>query len=229
MPMLWWGVFPYICLGSIIFGSMYRYAYHPLSWTSKSSELLEKRWLRRGSMLFHWGLFFVVIGHVLGLLIPIGVYRRLGVANEFYHMNAEIFGGLFGLMALVGMSILLVRRIANDRVRANSSPADFAVDALLWIVLALGEAMTAVWDTLNGAYEYRTTVGPWVRSLFTLQPRIGLMVHVPLLLKMHIIASFVLFGVAPFTRLVHMYSAPVLYVFRAPLQYRSRRAARRPG
>lgn len=222
MPMLWWGVFPYICLGSIIFGSMYRYAYHPMSWTSKSSQLLEKRWLRIGNMLFHWGLLFVAIGHILGLLVPIQFYHWIGVSNEFYHLNAEIFGGLSGLVTLVGMSILLLRRIFNDRVRANSSPSDYVADALLWVVLALGEAMTTVWDGMNGAYEYRMTVGPWVRSLFSLQPDIHLMVHVPLLLQIHIVASFVLFGVAPFTRLIHMYSAPIFYITRAPLQYRSR-------
>ncbi|WP_258112464.1 respiratory nitrate reductase subunit gamma [Alicyclobacillus sp. SP_1] len=229
MAMLWWGVFPYICLGSIVFGSMYRYAYHPMSWTSKSSELLERRWLRIGSMLFHWGLLFVVIGHIMGLLIPIQVYQWLGVSNTMYHTNAELFGGFFGLVTLIGMTILLLRRIFNARVRRNSSPSDFLADALLWIVIALGEAMTTIWDTVNGPYEYRTTVGPWVRSLFTLQPKIELMVHVPLLLQIHIIASFVLFGVAPFTRLIHMYSAPIIYITRAPMQYRSRvRYAHRP-
>lgn len=222
MPMLWWGVFPYICLGSIIFGSMYRYTYHPMSWTSKSSQLLEKRWLRVGNMLFHWGLLFVVIGHIMGLLVPIQFYHWIGLPDEMYHLNAEVSGGLFGLVTLVGMSILLLRRIFNDRVRANSSFSDYVADALLWVVLALGEAMTTVWDGFNGAYEYRTTVGPWVRSLFVLQPNIHLMVHVPLLLQIHTVASFVLFGVAPFTRLIHMYSAPIFYITRAPLQYRSR-------
>lgn len=220
--MLWWGVFPYVCLGSIIFGSMYRYAYHPMSWTSKSSQLLEKRWLRIGNMLFHWGLLFVVMGHIMGLLVPIQWYHAFGVSNEFYHINAMVFGGFFGLMTIVGMSILLLRRIFNQRVRTNSSASDYVADVLLWLVLVLGEAMTTVRNLVDGPYEYRTTVGAWVRSLFTLQPNVHLMIHVPLLLKIHIVVSFVLFGVAPFTRLIHMYSAPIFYITRAPLQYRSR-------
>ena len=229
MSMFWWAVFPYICLGSMVFGSMYRYAYHPMSWTSKSSELFEKRWLSIGSMLFHWGLLFVIVGHVFGLLVPIEFYHRLGISNKFYHMNAELFGGLFGFVTLVGITILLLRRIFNERVRANSDISDYVTDIVLWIVIALGEAMTTIWDTVFGPYEYRTTVGPWVRSLFTFQPRIELMAHVPLLFQIHIVASFVLFGITPFTRLVHVFSAPARYVFRAPMQYRSRtRYVRRP-
>ncbi|MCL6453522.1 MAG: respiratory nitrate reductase subunit gamma [Alicyclobacillus sp.] len=222
MPMLWWGVFPYVCLGSIIFGSMYRYAYYPMSWTAKSSQILEKHWLRIGNMLFHWGLLFVVIGHIMGLLVPVQWYHWFGVSDELYHLMAMVLGGLFGLVTMVGLTILILRRIFNDRVRVNSSKSDYVADILLWIVLGLGEAMTTIWANINGPYDYRLTVGPWVRSLFILQPRVDLMVHVPLLLQIHTVASFVLFGVAPFTRLIHMYSAPIFYITRAPIQYRSR-------
>ncbi len=217
-----WSVFPYICLLTLVVGTIYRYHCNQLSWTSKSSELLEKRLLTLGSTLFHWGLVFVFAGHVAGLLVPIGWYSAIGISPELYHMGAEGLGGFFGLLAFAGISILLYRRITNRRVRLNSDLSDYVTDGLLWTVILLGLLVTLGYSTIYGAYEYRTTVGPWIRSVIILQPDAGLMVQVPVLLQVHIIAAFILFGVSPFTRLVHLYSLPLVYLMRAPLQYRAR-------
>ena len=217
-----WGVFPYICLTVMVVGTIYRYQSDQLSWGSKSSEMLEKKLLTTGSMLFHVGIFFVLGGHIAGLLVPMQVYTALGISPELYHTVAEVAGGLSGLMAFAGISILLYRRIANARVRRNSDASDYVSDGLLWIVILLGLAVTLGYSTLYGPYEYRATVGPWIRSVLTLQPDVALMAGVPLILQVHIALAFLLFGISPFTRLIHMYSLPLGYLTRAPIQYRAR-------
>lgn len=217
-----WGVYPYISLLVMIVGALYRYDANQLSWTSKSSELLEKRLLTIGSMLFHVGILLVFVGHFLGLLIPIQVYTTLGISSEVYHAGAIFGGGAAGLMAFVGISILLYRRIANARVRRTSDVSDYVADGLLWLVVLLGLVATLGYSLLNGPYEYRDSVGPWIRSVLTLHPNVALMAGVPLIFQIHIAASFLLLAVWPFTRLIHAYSAPLAYITRAPLQYRAR-------
>ena len=217
-----WGVFPYICLTVMVVGTIYRYQSDQLGWGSKSSEMLEKKLLTRGSMLFHIGIFFVLGGHIAGLLVPMQVYTVLGISPELYHLVAQVAGGAAGLMAFAGISILLYRRIVNARVRRNSDLSDYVSDGLLWIVILLGLAVTLGYSTLYGPYEYRATVGPWIRSVLTLQPDVALMAGVPLILQVHIALAFLLFGISPFTRLIHMYSFPIGYLTRAPIQYRAR-------
>lgn len=217
-----WGVFPYICLAVMIVGTLFRYQDDQLSWGSKSSELLEKKLLTVGSMLFHIGILFVLAGHVAGLLVPIAFYNAIGVSSELYHGVAIVMGGLSGLVALAGISILLYRRIANARVRMNSDFSDYLADGLLWLVMFLGLAFTLGYSMVNGPYEYRATVGPWIRGVLTFQPDSALMAGVPLLLQVHIALAFVLVGISPFTRLIHIYSIPVGYLRRAPLLYRAR-------
>lgn len=217
-----WGVFPYLCLAVMIVGTIYRYQTDQLGWGSKSSELLEKKMLTLGSMLFHIGILFVFAGHVAGLLVPMQFYTALGISPELYHGGAIALGGLSGLVALAGISILLYRRIANARVRMNSDFSDYVADGLLWLVIVLGLAFTLGYSIVHGSYEYRATVGPWIRSVLALQPDTALMAGVPLLLQVHIVLAFTLFGVSPFTRLIHIYSMPIGYVARAPLLYRAR-------
>ena len=217
-----WGIFPYICLAVMLVGTLYRYQSDQLGWGSKSSELLEKQLLTAGSMLFHIGIFFVLVGHIAGLLVPMAFYTALGIAAELYHTAAVALGGLSGLMAFAGISILLYRRIANARVRRNSDVSDYVSDGLLWFVILLGLGFTLGYSTLYGPYEYRATVGPWIRSVVTLQPDVALMAGVPLLLQVHIALAFLLFAISPFTRLIHMYSLPIGYLARAPLLYRAR-------
>jgi len=222
MTQFWWLIYPYATLSLLIIGTIYRFAYGQRGWGSKSSEIFEKRWLRSGSLMFHWGMLFVIGGHVMGLLIPLRVYEALGISTEAYHTMADVVGGLAGIAAAVGCLILLVRRIVNKRVRLNSAPSDFVVLALLFVVIALGAAQTLIYNNVFGPYEYRLTVGPWVRELMMFRPEAHLMTNVPLLLQIHILFSFALLGVSPWTRLVHVWSAPVRYPSRAPILYRSR-------
>ncbi len=222
MTQFWWVIYPYLALATMIVGSFYRYAHNPMSWGSRSSELLEKRWLKWGSQLFHWGILLVIVGHVMGLLVPLSAYQAMGISAPFYHENADILGAIAGLMTWVGLLILLLRRLGNVRVRRNSSVSDLVALGLLFIVVTTGDYLTIVRNNVMGPYEYRATVGPWVRGLFVLHPNAALMTHVPVIFQVHIILAFLLFAISPFTRLVHIWSLPLAHLRRAPVQYRDR-------
>ena len=124
MDLLLWGVFPYIVLTIFILGHIYRYQKDQFGWTTKSSEFLEKKRLRVGSLLFHWGLLFVFGGHVLGLIIPVGFYNALGITEHQYHMIAIGFGVPAGIAAFAGILLLTYRRISVKRIKAPTSPGD---------------------------------------------------------------------------------------------------------
>lgn len=222
MAQFWWVVYPYVTLTLMVAGCLYRFTHRPFGWGSQSSEMLEKRSLRWGSLLFHWGIIFVFIGHVMGLLIPMALYRLFGISDEFYHFNAILFGSIVGIIAWLGAVILLLRRFFQPRIRANSHRSDFVSLDMLILVITLGVAVTLVYDVFYDRYEYRATIGPWIRQVLTFHPDASLMAHVPLILQIHIIAAFALFAIWPFTRLVHVFSYPVRYFRRAPIQYRSR-------
>jgi len=206
----------------LILGSFYRYVSRKMSWYAPSTEIFEKKWLRIGSLSFHWGILFAFIGHVMGVLIPKSFYESIGVTDHLYHFLAILGGGLAGLMVVFGLVVLLIRKRSIARVRAHASFGDYFTLTLLLIVAGLGTYMTIVYNTTVVAYEYRDTIGPWFRSLFTLQPKYQLMIEVPLLFQVHIIASFFLFASIPFTQLIHMFSFPARYPSRAPQQYRAR-------
>ena len=166
-------------------------------------------------------------GHVMGLVIPQSWTEAMGVSEHAYHMVAIIGGGIAGLMTLVGLFGLLYRRIVKKSVRLATSRNDVFMYLLLTCAILLGAAATLTTQILGkpGGYNYRETIAVWFRSIFTLQPDVSLMTDVPLQFKLHIIAAFILFAAWPFTRLVHVVSAPVAYPTRPYVVYRSRRAA----
>jgi len=146
----------------------------------------------------------------------------LGVEDHIYHFFAIAGGGLAGLMVVIGLIVLLIRKFAYPRVRTHTTAGGYFT--ILWLLLAagLGTYMTLIYNTTVGAYEYRLAIAPWFRSLFTFHPKSVLMLGVPALFKVHVIVSFILFAAIPFTSLVHMFSFPLRYPTRAPQQYRSR-------
>ena len=217
-----WVVYPYVTLTIFIVGHIYRYNTDQLGWTAKSSELLEKRSLWWGSMLFHIGILAVIGGHVSGLLIPKAFFESIGVNEHMYHMAAVYGGGPAGLVTLAGILILTLRRFGNDRVFAVSSVADLVVVILVLAEVSLGLLSTATNILSTGSFDYRETIGPWFRGLLFLQPDVSFMVTVPLVFKLHIMVGFGIFAMWPFTRLVHVWSMPIEYINRAYIQYFSR-------
>lgn len=224
-----WGILPYITITVFLVGTAGRYAGDKYGWTSKSTELLEKRLLKWGSLLFHWGFVIVFGGHILGLLVPASVDQRLGVSSEMYHATAFWGGAAAGVVAIAGLAILTYRRLAYPRVRATSSVSDYLTLGLLFLVMGAG-----LWDTLGntllyGAYEYRTTVGAWFRSLVLFSPNIGSMAGAPAVYRFHALVGMAFFLIFPFTRLVHILSLPFEYLNRRFILYRSLRPIGRPS
>ncbi|MBX5476429.1 MAG: respiratory nitrate reductase subunit gamma [Clostridia bacterium] len=225
-PLLLWVIFPYIALTMFFLGHVYRYATDKYGWGSHSTQLLERRTLRWASPLFHYGTLAVIAGHISGILVPIRWFHRLGVPDETYHVLAIGLGGLAGTAMVAGLGGLLWRRMASPRLRKLTSGADWLALGLLFVTSLLGLLVAVARNLAIGPYDYRVTVGPWFRALFTLHPDPTLMFGVPLLLQVHVEFSLLLFAVWPFTRLVHVWSFPFGYLTRAWIPFRPRGATR---
>jgi len=215
---LFFGIYPYICLAVLIVGSVIRYDREPYSWRSGSSQLLRRRQLIAGSVLFHAGVLVIFLGHFFGLLTPIQVFDALGVDHGFKQIAAVIVGGVAGVLAFAGASLLLHRRLFDPRVRRTSSFSDTGILVLLWLQLALGLSTIGVsLDHLDG-HEMVKFMN-WAVGVFTFQPGISdLIADAHPIFKLHILLGLTILLLFPFTRLVHMLSAPVRYVWRSGYQ-----------
>lgn len=216
-----WGVIPYIVFTIFIGGHIYRYQKDQFGWTTKSSEFLEKKRLRIGSLLFHFGIIFVLGGHILGLIIPVELYNALGVSEHTYHIIAISFGLPAGIAAFIGMILLTYRRISIKRIKATTSTSDWVTLIILLIVLATGLTATTL-NVDSQGFDYRTTIAPWLRGLFYFNIQPELMADVPIWFKIHIYSTFALYTAWPFTRLVHAFSFPIRYLNRSYVIYKKR-------
>ncbi|MGN8644547.1 respiratory nitrate reductase subunit gamma [Gracilibacillus sp. HCP3S3_G5_1] len=218
-----WVIFPYLCITSFIIGHIYRYRHDQFTWTAKSSEFIEKKQLMIGSFLFHIGIIPVIFGHVAGLGIPKEWMRSIGVNDHLYHLGAIYVGGFFGIVTLAGMLILTTRRITKRSVRKLSSTSDIAVNFLLLLIVFLGVYATLVTNNVQHDFDYRDTISIWFRELLIFRPDISFMTDVPLTFKLHIFFGFLIFGLWPYTRLVHVWSVPLNYIGRSYILYRKHR------
>lgn len=219
-----WVIFPYLTIVVFIVGHIFRYNTDQIGWTAKSSEFLEKKSLKWGSILFHVGILMVFGGHVAGILIPKSFFEGIGVTEEMYHTSAIFGGGLAGIITFIGIMILLFRRIGDKRIRRTSSIGDMVVAILLFVEVGMGLYNTLGHNLLVGGFDYRVTIAPWFRGLLIFRPDPSLMVSVPLVYKLHTLFAFAIFGIWPFTRLVHVWSLPIEYLKRSFIIYRSRNA-----
>ncbi|KMT61574.1 respiratory nitrate reductase subunit gamma [Listeria newyorkensis] len=215
-----WVVLPYLVLASFVFGHIFRYRYDHFTVTSKSSEMIEKKQLMVGSILFHIGIIFVVGGHFIGLVIPKSWTTSIGISEHMYHIVAVGIGSIFGIMAFAGMFLLTFRRLSNDRVRMTSSIMDIIVNVTLLFTLFLGMASTLFANPANPGFDYRESIAVWFRQLFIFQPDASLMANVPVFFQLHIISAFLIFALFPYTRLVHAWSVPLSYLKRSYIIYR---------
>ena len=221
---LLWVILPYVAVTTFIVGHIWRYRRDQFTWTTRSTQILEARWLKLGSPLFHFGLLAVIGGHVIGILIPQSFTDSLGISENTYRIFSATMGTLAGFAMLAGLAILIARRLLDARVAATTRTMDVAVMALLALMVATGMWNTVVENLINGGYNYRETVSPWFRGLFLLNPDPSLMTSatVPISYQIHAIGGWLVILVWPFTRLVHAWSVPLAYVWRRPIVYRSR-------
>jgi len=218
-----WVIYPYMILIIFLVGLYYRYQTDQFGWTAKSSEMLEKKKLRWGSNLFHIGIMLVFFGHVGGILIPKSWLEALGVSDHLYHTMALWIGSAAGLMTLIGCIFLVIRRFSDVRIRRTSSFGDMLSIILLTLIVVVGMAATLFNMTDRSGFDYRETIGPWLRGVIQFMPDYTLMNTVPFIFKIHIILGLALFAVFPFTRLVHMLSLPIKYLSRSYVVYRKRK------
>jgi nitrate reductase gamma subunit len=230
MDTVLWGVLPYVMVVVLIGGTVWRYRYDKFGWTTRSSQLYESRLLRIGSPLFHFGLLVVLVGHIGGLVIPIAWTKAVGISQESYHFNALLFGGIAGACTLAGVAILVYRRRTTGPVFMATTKNDKTMYVVLVAAIVLG-----LWTTLasvgagHEAHNYRESVSPWFRSLFVLQPNVKSMDAAPFAFHIHTLVGMLLFTIWPFTRLVHAFTAPVHYLFRPYIVYRTRDRASTSG
>ena len=221
------GIFPYIALTIMVLGSIARYERDPFTWKSKSSQILRKRQFVIGSVLFHVGVLIIFFGHLVGLLTPKEFFHAFGISSGAKQVLAVVAGGIAGVMALAGGVILLNRRLNDPRIRANSTFGDTAILVLLvaQLVLGLGSVIPTL-SHLDGSEMLKFMA--WAQGIFTF--RTGAAAHivdVHWIYKLHIFLGLVIFAVFPFTRLVHIVSAPVRFLWRPGYQIvRSRRGAK---
>ncbi|GAA4891731.1 respiratory nitrate reductase subunit gamma [Tessaracoccus lubricantis] len=231
MNFLLWGVLPYVVLLVLVGGLIWRYKFDQFGWTTRSSQMYESKLLKVASPLFHYALIAVLIGHLVGLLVPKALTDWVGIDQHMYHLGAYYGGGLAGLALVVGLAMLIWRRRRTGSV-FNATTWN---DKIMYLVLAgvIGMGMAA---TLTGGmyadgteHNYRETVSVWFRSLFVLQPEVEAMGASTWQFQVHVLIGLLLFAITPFTRLVHAFSAPFHYLFRPYIVYRSRDTSPRPS
>ncbi len=225
---LLWIIFPYVAIAVFVVGHWWRYRRDQFAWTSRSTQLLDRRILGWASPMFHYGALAAVGGHVIGLCIPHSWTDAVGIHEHTYRWIAAIAGGVAGAVALVGFLGLVYRRATSDRVRRSTTRIDIFTYGLLTVLIGLGCWMTFAHNlATNAPYNYRDSIGVWWRSLFDLQPNVHAVLHAPTIYQLHAIIAWLFWGAFPFTRLVHAWSIPLQYIGRPYILYRRRFQAAR--
>jgi nitrate reductase gamma subunit len=212
------GWYPYLAVTVLVVGSILRFDSNQYSWRSQSSQFLRRRQMVLGSNLFHMGILVLLAGHFVGLLTPINVFDALGVSHSFKQTTALVVGGIAGLCAYAGCTLLLHRRLFDPRIRKSSSIGDILVLVLIWLQLTLG-LLTTWWTLKHLDGSEMVKFMRWANGILTLNPGAPeLIKEVALVYKLHIILGLTLFLITPFTRLVHIWSAPIWYLLRPGFQ-----------
>ena len=211
---LLFGVYPYIALAICLIGSWARFDLAQYTWKTGSSQMLQPKGMRLASNLFHIGVIFILCGHFVGLLMPEALYHSF-ISSADKQLVAMVSGGFFGILCLIGLVMLIQRRLGDARVRATSSRSDIAILFVLLAQLLLGLG-TIVASTGHMDGSVMALLGTWAQGIVTLQPVAAAEAIAPvsLVYKLHVFLGVSLFVLFPFTRLVHIVSAPVWYLGR---------------
>jgi nitrate reductase gamma subunit len=209
------GLYPYIAIVVCVAVSLIRFDREQYTWKAGSSQLLRGKGMVMASNLFHVGILFILAGHVVGLLTPEFLYHYV-ISTPNKQLLAMVSGGLFGILCFIGLSMLLYRRLTDDRVKASGSFMDIAVLFLLYIQLILGLSTIVVSaDHMDGSVM--VLLANWAQSIVTLNPMqaSAAIADVHILYKLHVFFGLTIVLIFPYTRLVHMISAPIWYLGRS--------------
>jgi nitrate reductase gamma subunit len=215
---LLFGVYPYLAGTVFLVGSLVRFDRDQFTWKAHSSQMLRTRNVRLASNLFHVGILGIFFGHLFGLLLPPAFFHAVGFTNTGKQLLAIIAGGVFGLMCLVGLTMLVHRRLTDPRIRATSTRMDIFILLLLLVQLCLGLITIPVsLFHLDGGNMLQLM--SWARNVVTFDPveAVASLAGIGLLFKVHLLLGMTVFLVFPFSRLVHIWSAPIGYL-RRPYQ-----------
>ncbi|VXA99363.1 nitrate reductase 1, gamma (cytochrome b(NR)) subunit [Burkholderia sp. 8Y] len=217
MNTFFFGIYPYIAACIFLFGSLMRFEREQYTWKADSTQLIDRGNLRLGNILFHVGILGLFFGHLVGLLTPVAVWDWLGVAHSVKQAVAMIAGGAMGALCLVGLAILLHRRLTSVRLSALTKTSDRVL--LLWILVTLLLGLSTIGESAghrDGAMMLRLMT--WAQHIATFRgDAASYVANAPLLFRVHLVMGMSLFVLFPFTRLVHVWSgfASVTYVARA--------------
>jgi nitrate reductase gamma subunit len=211
------GIYPYIAITIMVVGSMFRYDRDQYTWKADSSQLLRAKGMRVGSNLFHIGIILLFFGHLVGLLMPESIYH-LVMSAQTKQLMAMIAGGIFGSICFVGLTILIRRRLFDPRIRATSKPTDIAVLLILYVQLILG-LITIPYSAQHLDGSSMVALGNWAQHIVTFRSGAADFVLAEAwVFKVHLFLGLTIFLLFPFTRLVHMLSAPLKYLTRKGYQ-----------
>jgi nitrate reductase gamma subunit len=206
------GVLPYIAMVVFFIVTVQRYRQRKFSYSSLSTQFLENKQHFWGSVPFHYGILVVLAGHVLAFLLPKTILAWNAEPMRLYAL--EITGLAVGLLTVIGLINIVVRRVLNARLRKVSTVSDWVLYGLL--LFQVGTGVTIAYTNAWGSSWFAASASPWLWSLVTLAPEVGYVAPLPLLVKLHIINAWVLIGFFPFTRLVHILVIPNMYLWRRP-------------
>ena len=191
----WWVILPYLAMVVFIVGHIWRWRYDQFGWTSRSTQLQERRLLKWGGPLFHYATFAAIAGHVIGILIPAWVTEAIGIPEPVYHWFSAGAGAAAAVGVLIGAMILVFRRLGVARVRATTSAVDYLALILLAVVVVLGMYETFAINLFGPGYDYRHTVSVWFRSLFVGDPAVRAITSAPIMYQVHAISAWAIFAV----------------------------------
>jgi len=216
-------VYPYICMAVFLIGSLARFDRDQYTWKSDSSQMLRTGTLRWGSNLFHLGILFLFFGHFVGLLTPHWVYESF-ISPGTKQLVAVYSGGAAGVVCFIGLTLLLHRRLFDDRIRLTSHRTDIAILVILWVQLVLG-LITLPFSLGHADGSVMLVLSDWAQRIMTFRPDATGLVGLAWPYQVHLVLGMTIFLLFPFSRLVHVWSgfASVLYVFRPKQLVRSRR------
>lgn len=210
------GTFPYIALAICIIGSMARYERDPFTWKSSSSQMLRRKQLIIGSVLFHVGVLVIFLGHLVGLLTPIWIFDAIGISHGAKQTLAVVAGGIAGVAALIGGILLFHRRWTDPRIAQTSSFWDNAILLMLIAQLVLG--LSTIFVSLGHLDGHEMVkFMSWAQGIFTFDgAAASYIADVAIIFKLHLVLGLLIIAVFPFTRLVHIlsgFAAPFRYLF----------------
>ena len=214
------GLYPYICLTVFVGATIYRFEREPYTWQASSSQMMRKGNFSWASNVFHLGILGVAGGHVVGLLVPAAVFDLVGVPHGVHQLMELFGGGPMGFATLVGLLVLTYRRVVDKRVRRTSDPSDLWIALLLLAALVFGMAtLPESWQTRQSGV-YLHALGGWAQNIVVFRPSAALahLAEVPAVYKIHMFFGMTVFLIFPFTRLVHVCSAPLGYLVRGYYQ-----------